>query len=70
MTALFSAWSTIYSPLGGAFFNVVPVDFNGSVTVTQTAIGAWDPPDFWHDFSNIFFAVGVGSLVFLFLMTG
>ena len=34
ITTLFSLWGQIYSSIGGAYFAIVPINFNGSVSVS------------------------------------
>lgn len=58
-TALFSTWGAIYSALGGAFFNVVPLTFNESATVTAYHIGRWNESAYWPNPTPTFYAVGV-----------
>jgi ABC-type transporter lipoprotein component MlaA len=47
ITALFSLSSQIYSPLGGAYFNIVPVNIRQNVSVVLSS--AVDPSAFLSD---------------------
>jgi hypothetical protein len=47
ITALFSLSSQIYSPLGGAYFNIAPVNILQNVSVVLSS--AVDPSDFLGD---------------------
>jgi hypothetical protein len=42
LAALFSGWSAIYSSLGGAYFNIVPITFEERVNVMQSMAMPWN----------------------------
>jgi hypothetical protein len=59
ITALFYLMSAIYSPLGGAFFNVAPATFKENVTILQNTVADWNLYGLYHDAIPAFYAVGV-----------
>ena len=42
LAALFSGWSAIYSSLGGAYFNIIPITFEERVNVVQSMPMLWN----------------------------
>jgi hypothetical protein len=41
LTALISLWSAIYSPLGGAYFNIAPIALEEQVAVVRSSAMPW-----------------------------
>lgn len=59
ITALFSVWSAVYGPLGGAFFNVAPTEFNSTVTILHDTWLDWNAYGRYYNIFSYLNAIGV-----------